>query len=204
MSAPRRSRDSVGMTRSPHPPPAAPHLSDERSPARFRVQFGRELQTATGLATAVTGIRLDTLDLTATELRDPPHTRLLLREVRAARLDAEARALALRPDAADRLARLDAWVAADRVRIRAAPLGGWAPDFSVFHDAEGPRSVLLGNHAFGHGEVGDGPVFSALFGRTEAGRAAARFDEIWANGHDVTPALQAVLRRARRRGPVGR
>jgi len=173
-------------------------LADERSPLRFRALFGRELRASTSLATAVTGIRLDTIDLTAAELRNPPLTRLLVSEVRAARLDAEARALAWRPDAVERLARLDSWVAADRVRIRAAPLGGWSPDFSIFHDRDGPRSVLMGFHAFGHPQLMEGPTFAMYFGREEAARAAQRFDEIWARAHDVTPALQTVLRRARR------
>lgn len=173
-------------------------LFHEGEPRSFRAWFGRELERSTGLDAAVTRIRLTTLDLTPEELRNARAIRLLLAEVRAVALDAEAHALVLRPRSAQRLALLTGLLDAGIVQVRASPLGGWSPDFSVFRDPEGPRAVLLGFHAFERPHPFPGPAFGARFGRPEAAVAALRFERLWSHAHDVAPALHTLLHRARR------
>lgn len=175
-----------------------PGLFHERDGAGFRLRFRHELMRSLQVDIAVTRLRLSTIDLSEEELLGLTGIRLLLAELRAVELDAEAHALMARPRARAGLRRLESLLERDRVRIRVAPLAGWSPDFSVFQDRRGPRSVLLGFHAFELPHPFPGPALGCHFGRREARSAQARFEEIWARGHDVVPAVHSVFQRARR------
>jgi hypothetical protein len=174
-----------------------PALFDERDRCGFRRRFSHEARRARFADIAVTRIRLATIDLSEEELRGITRIRLVLSELMAPALDAEAHALMARPEARGRLVLLDSLLTRDRVRVRVAPLGGWSPDFTVFRDSGGPRAVLLGFHSFEHPHPYPGPALGAHFGAREAREAAARFEGIWARGHDVAPALRSIFRRAR-------
>jgi len=78
-----------------------------------------------------------------------------------------------------------------------APLAGWSPDFSVFWGAAGPRAVILGFHAFETPHPYAGPALGTVFGPGPAREARDRFEEVWARGHDVGPAVHSIFRRAR-------
>lgn len=175
-----------------------PSLFDETRPDGFKHRFRRELTRALRVDIAVTRLRLSTIDLNEGELARVTAVRLLLAELRAVALDAEAHALMARPDGREQLRGLERLLDRDQVRIRVAPLAGWSPDFSIFSDQEGPRSVLMGFHAFELPHPYPGPALGAHFGPAEARIAHTRFDELWARGHDVAPAVHTIFRRAGR------
>jgi len=175
-----------------------PALFHERDGAGFRRRFRHEAIHSHRVDIAVTRMRLSTIDLSEAELAGLTAIRLVLAELRAVELDAEAHALMARPRARERMRRLERLLDRDLVRVRVAPLAGWSPDFSVFSRGGEPRGVLLGFHAFELPHPFAGPALGAHFGTAEAREALARFEEIWARGHDVAPAVHSIFRRARR------
>ena len=177
---------------------ALPRLLDDRSRPDFRETFGVLARRARGLDVALTHMRLATLDLSEADLGRMHRVRLLLAEVSAAALDAEAHAVLNRPNVAKNLRRLAALLALGRIEVRSAPLGGWAPDFSVFSDDEGYFAVLVGPHRFDGRALHRGPELASLHGAAAAERMAHRFGEIWEQGHDISPAIVGILARADR------
>lgn len=174
-----------------------PAFFHERSRRGFRHHYRRQMIRATRVDVAVTRLRLSTIDLDAGEVRDVERIRLVLSELRAVELDAEAHALMARRGARIRMARMQELLDRDVVRIRVAPLAGWSPDFSVFWGAAGPRAVILGFHAFETPHPYAGPALGTVFGPGPAREARDRFEEVWARGHDVGPAVHSIFRRAR-------
>ena len=175
-----------------------PALFHEHHRSGFRRRFRHEATRSHQVAIAVTRMRLSTIDLSEEELAGLTAIRLVLAELRAVELDAEAHALMARPRARERLRRLEGLLDRDLVRVRVAPLAGWSPDFTVFSQGATPRGVLLGFHAFELPHPFSGPALGAHFGAAEAREALVRFEEIWARGHDVAPAIHSIFRRARR------
>src|SRR3954469_9792312 len=92
----------------PLPLEIAPRLLDERSRPGFRETFGRLARRASGLDVALTHLRLSPLDLSERELAHVRRIRLVLSEVSAASLDAEAHAVLHRGMMAANLRRLAA------------------------------------------------------------------------------------------------
>src|SRR5690606_38328816 len=82
--------------------------------------------------------------------------------------------------------------------VRSAPLGGWSPDFSVFHSEAGPSAVALGFHWFERPFPHRGPAFASIHGPAEAALALRRFEELWARAHDIGSAVLDILERAER------
>ena len=172
-----------------------PQLFDEVEDGGFRARFREELRTARTLDLALKRLRLTGIDVDH-ELDHLRSVRLVLAQVSASALDAQAHALVARSGDVDRLGLFLRLIEEGRMRIRVAPLGGWYPDFSVFADAQGPRSVLVGFHHFERGHPLPGPVLAARFGRRGALLARGRFEEIWVRSHDVLPAVRTILARA--------
>ena len=168
-------------------------------PSDFRETYGVLARRARGLDVALTHIRLATLDLSEAELGSVHRVRLLLAEVSAAALDAEAHAVLHQPKVAENLRRLAAIVHLGRIEVRSAPLGGWAPDFSVFRDHDGPFALLVGPHRFDGSALHRGPELASLHGAAAAAQTAQRFGEIWEQAHDISPAIVGILTRADRR-----
>lgn len=176
---------------------ALPRLLDERHRPDFRDVFGRLASASSRIDVAVTRIRLTTLDLGVSELAGLEGIRLLLAEVRADVLDAEARTALNDPGRATVLRHLIGRLRAGDVEVRAAPLGGWSPDFTVFHGRdEGPGHALVGPHWLERPYPLRGPAWAALHGPDGARLAARRFEQLWAGAHDVSPALGRLLGRA--------
>jgi hypothetical protein len=174
-------------------------LFDERARPDFREVFGVLASQATEIAVAITRVRLSTVDFTDRELGSIEHLRVLVAEMNALRLDAEARALqsdAKRAPHAEMLRRL---LEAGTLEVRSSPLAGWSPDFSVFAGASGPTAVLLGFHAFERPYPHRGPALAALHGVNAARLAARRHEEIWERAHDVGPAIWSILSKAQSR-----
>ena len=164
--------------------------------------FGALASRSTALDVALTHIRLSTLDLSEAELARMQRIRLLLAEVSAVTLDAEAHAVLHHAVMAANLRRLARLLHLGRIEVRSAPLGGWAPDFSIFRGDGGPFAALVGPHRFDRGTVHAGPVLASLHGAQDAARSAARFAEVWGRAHDIRPAIAGILARAEQGTPA--
>jgi hypothetical protein len=175
-----------------------PRLLDERGRPDFRDVYGWLLPRSKRLDVAVTRIRLSTLDLGRGELDAVRSIRLLLAEINAVQLDAEAHGVMLREDKRETLYALSRRLSDGVIEVRSAPLGGWSPDFSIFHDLDGPAVVLIGPHWFERPFPHRGPAFAALHGVDAAVDALRRFDEAWEKAHDIGPAVLSILERAER------
>lgn len=176
-----------------------PHLLDDRSRPDFRTVYGTLARRAGALDAAVARIRLSGLNLRPDELRGVQRLRVLLSDVSGLTLRAEAEAVLLDPIKAGNLRHLVGLMDEGRIQVRSAPLGGWIPDFSVFHRNGRPWTVLVGLHWFARPFPHRGPALASLHGATAAGRAASRFTELWRSAHDVSPAILGLLHEAERR-----
>lgn len=181
------------LREAPGPPP---RLLDERGGPDFPERFQRLAGRSNAIDIAITRVRLTTLQLDVGALAGVTRMRVLLAEVRAPRLDAEAHEALLDPARAVTVRHLIDELGRGRLLLRAAPLGGWSPDFSVFHDARRPVAGLVGAHWLERPYPYRGPAWAVELGAPDARRAAARFDELWARSHDVTGALRRLLERA--------
>ena len=186
-----------------HPPvpglcPAPAILIDERKRPDFRDVFGALARRSTEILTAVTRVRLTTVDLSEEELATCRRFSVLLSEMSALRLEAEAHALHHQRNRGPNLRLLAGLLESGRLEVRSAPLGGWSPDFTVFGGHGGPEWVLSGFHAFERPYPHRGPALASLHGADGARLAARRFDELWSQAHDVGPTLWSLLTRADR------
>jgi len=172
-------------------------LEDGRRPD-FRDVFGHLAQRSSSIDTAVTRIRLSTLDLTPVELQGVTRFRVLLAEVNALSMDAEARVLHTLPNRAPNLRLLARLLESGNLQVRSAPLAGWSPDFTVFSDADGPSAVLCGFHWFERPYPHRGPALASLHFGDGAALAHRRFEALWSRAHDIGPALWDIVTRARR------
>ena len=179
--------------------PSPAYLLDERGRPDFRDAFGALAARASQILTAVTRVRLSTVDLRRHDLPELESMQVLVSEMSALSLDSEARGLMQMPHRAPNVRFLIGLLEEGRLEVRSAPLGGWAPDFTVFVEPEGPRAVLLGFHAFERPYPHRGPALASLHGGDAARLAAIRHQELWESAHDVGPALWSILSRAERR-----
>jgi hypothetical protein len=182
--------------------PAPGALFDERGRPDFRDVFGALASAATDIATAVTRVRLSTVDLTGREMAGVEHFRVLVAEMNALHLDTEARSLQADAKRAPNAELLRELLQSGRLEVRSAPLAGWTPDFSVFSGPGGPSAVLVGLHWFERPYAHRGPALGAVFGEDAARVAARRHLEIWERAHDVGPAVWNILSKARPRATV--
>lgn len=171
-------------------------LLDERTRPDFRQVFGTLVARSEEIRTAVTRVRLTTVDLSADELASVRSFRVLLAELSALRLDSEARGIQSDPRRAENVALLTDMLESGRLEVRSAPLGGWSPDFTVFGSSLAPHTVLAGFHWFERPYPHRGPALASLHGGGAARMAAGRFDELWQSAHDVGPAIWSILARA--------
>ena len=123
--------------------------------------------------------------------------RVLVAEMNALRLDAEARSLEADPRRAPNAELLRDLLESGRLEVRSAPLAGWTPDFSVFAGPGGPFAVLLGFHWFERPYAHRGPALGAVLLDEAARLAARRHEENWDRAHDVGPAVWNILSKAR-------
>jgi hypothetical protein len=179
-------------------------LLDERSRPDFRSVFGALAQGSTDIAVAVTRVRLSTLDLTHAELERVETMRVLLTELNALTLDAEARLIRADPGRAWRIELFRLMLEQGRLEIRSAPLGGWSPDFTVFADPGGPHALLKGLHWFERPYPHRGPALASVHFGDAARLAARRHLDVWNRAHDVGPAVWNILSKAERVGRLRR
>lgn len=95
------------------------------------------------------------------------------------------------------LQRLRDVMRAGRVRVRAAGMVRWDPDFSVFRQARrtgAPGVVLVGSHRFDVPEPGRVPTLCAtLRGDAAVLGGRERFERLWRGGYDVGPVVLEML-----------
>jgi hypothetical protein len=170
-------------------------LIDDAARPALRQQIGRLLATCTHAEIAVGHIRLAALDLTEDETRSVRRCRILLGRL-------EVRALTdfgfADSGADERMAALLAFLESGRVEIRSAGLGAWSPDFSAYRTSNGDENAcLVGAHYFREPPSPNGPSFTALLTDPySVAVALARFETLWARGHDVLePVVSAVHNR---------
>jgi hypothetical protein len=175
-------------------------LLDERSRPDFRSVFGTLARGSTDIAVAVTRVRLSTLDLAPDELANVEAMRVLLTELNALTLDAEARLIRADPTRAWRVELFRQMLEQRRLEIRSAPLGGWSPDFTVFADRDGPQALLTGFHWFERPYPHRGPALASVHFGDAARSGARRHLEVWEKAHDVGPAVWSILSKAERVG----
>ena len=183
--------------------PSEAVLFDERRRPDFRDVFGALAAQATDIATAVTRVRLSTVDLTRAELEKVEHFRVLVAEMNALHLDADARGLQSDPRRAPNAELLRELLESGRLEVRSSPLAGWTPDFTVFSGSVGPQAVLTGLHWFERPYPHRGPALGAVHGDAAARLAARRHDEAWERAHDVGPAVWNILSKAHSRALRG-
>ena len=177
-------------------------LIDERRRPDFRDVFGTLMRESSDVATAITRVRLSTVDLREEELGDLRSFRVLVAEVNALTLDTEARMLESHPGRAPNVRLIAELLRSGRLEIRSSPLAGWTPDFTVFGDASKARAVLAGAHWFERPYPHRGPALGALYFGDAAGMARRRHEELWASAHDIGHAISGILSRARSRALV--
>lgn len=119
--------------------------------------------------------------------------RVLLAEVNSIRMVAEVEAAFGDTARISALLLLKSLLDVGKIQVRSAPLGGWAPDFSVFRDHEGPFATLVGVHSFLRPSPFPGPLFVSEHGVDSAAKAGSRFQEIWERSHDVGDAIRDML-----------
>lgn len=171
-------------------------LLDERNRPDFPDVFVAQARRATEIRVAVTRVRLSTVYLGPKELEGLRSFRVLISEVNALNLDAEASGLLQQPKRAPNVRLLTTMLEEGRLEVRSAPLGGWSPDFSVFSEDRGPLAVLSGFHWFERPYPYRGPALASLHGPDAARLARVRHEELWEGAHDVGPALWSILARA--------
>lgn len=191
------STDGPRVGGSVDPPPEV--LLDERSRPDFREIFGQFCSRATGLDVAIARIRLGGLDLRAGELSGVERIRVVLSEVNAVRLAGEADAALADPDKRQNVDVLRRLFQSARLELRAAPLAGWSPDFSVFRVDGRADAVLVGPHWFQRPYPHPGPAFASVHRGPASEQVAHRFEELWESAHDIGPAIRAILEGAARR-----
>lgn len=173
-------------------------LLDERGRPDVRDVFVELSRRSVDIAVAVTRVRLSTLDLDEAVLARVESLRVLVVELNALTLDAEARMIQADGRRATRVRLFQGLLESGRLEVRSAPLGGWAPDFSVFSDADGPRAVLTGKHWFERPYPHRGPALATIHFGDAARLAARRHGALWEAAHDVGPAVWSILSKAER------
>ncbi len=177
----------------PHRHGSPPTLLDERGQPDFPSVYRALLARSTDLSVAATRIRLTGLRLTPDELTAPNSIRVLVMEVNALHLRAEADLLEVAPRSRARVAAIRRRLADGGLAVRSLPLGGWAPDFSVFHLVGGRTVALVGPHWMERPHPQRGPALTSVHRAPAADRILRRFNDLWRAGHDVRRALHRTL-----------
>lgn len=173
-------------------------LIDERQRPDFRDVFVALARRSVDVAVAVTRVRLSTLELEEGDLERVESLRVLVVELNALTLDAEARLIQSDPRRSRRVGLFRELLESERLEVRSAPLGGWSPDFTVFSGPERPWAVLTGRHWFERPYPHRGPALATIHFGDAARLAARRHQALWEKAHDVGPAVWSILSKAER------
>ena len=171
-----------------------PALFDERRTAGFRFRFQRELGRALHVDSALEELRLGELSPAALRGLTRCTLRVVTVSLPATRVAEEARALSGSLRGRLILERVSLLLESGRLQLRVTPFGGWCPDFTVFSDERGPRSVIIGGHDRSSSGLFPGPAWGVHWGRREASAAVHRFEELWESGYDALESVRNALK----------
>lgn len=172
-------------------------LFDETTAPPLRHVIGRLFTAASYADVAVGHIRLAALDMMPGELERIIRCRVLLDRLDAGTFSR----MAGPPQPRTRLRDLYRFVSSERVEVRSAGMGSWAPDFSLYRgisgaDGRAPDACLIGAHYFRQPVAAGGPSFTCLLTDPAAvARALRRFERLWEHAHDVRPAVLSTIER---------
>jgi hypothetical protein len=152
------------------------------------------------LSLAAWRVRLAGLHLSPDALLSMDRIRVVVGELDGQRLAAEAEGMALSAHRSGTVQALLKLLMEDRLLVRAAPLGGWSPDFSLFLGERTSTTLLLGPHWLERPFPHRGPALASLHSGPEVARVEGRFEELWEGAHDVKAAVLRMLTEAARRG----
>lgn len=160
---------------------------DERSEPPLRSLLLDLLNRASNADIALQHLRLVGLDFNRAETSNFAQCRLMI-----GRFNVES----LLDDEHSRILR--ALADGGRLEVRTAPHHVWNPDFSIFRNIGGRDAerdlMLLGAHYFGRPYPLFGLALTAVIDETDAILLATRrFEELWAAGYDVLPAIREHL-----------
>lgn len=187
--APRRARRRPAATATPA------RLLEESTRPDVPDVFRRHLRRSVCTDIALTRLRILGLRLGPGDVDALPRLRLCVAHPRAAEWEVEVHRALLDPSRRRTVRGLVEALVAGRITVRAAPLGGWSPDFSVFHADDGPRRALVGSHWLERPHPERGPVIGVELAAAGARALARRFDDVWRMSYDITPALVGLLGR---------
>ncbi len=182
--------------------PSPAWLLDEEYRPDFRTVYGRLAREAHQIDVAIRKIRLSGVSLGREELGAPSRIRVILAEIDILTMASEAESLAARPNGRWRLKLIIEMLETGTLDVRSAPLGGWAPDFSVFSGGELPWSTLVGPHWFERPYPHRGPALASVHHGEGARRLARRFHHLWEDAHDVRTPLVETLQDGLHRVPI--
>jgi hypothetical protein len=177
-------------------------LLDRRTPD-FPEVYAALLRHHRRLDLATWRIRLAGLHLPPTTLLHMEGIRVVVGELDGQRLAAEAEGMAVLARRVDTVRALLSLLLEGRLEIRSAPLGGWAPDFSLFRGGAGGAALLVGPHWLERPFPHRGPALASLHSGPEAMAVGRRFEELWLESHDVGPAILRMLSEAVSRSTGG-
>lgn len=169
---------------------------DESTRPDMPALYRRHLRTSRTADIALTRLRILGLRLNAADVAQLPRIRLCVAHPRAAEWEVEVHRSLLDPSRAAPVRGLISALAQGRITVRAAPLGGWSPDFTVFGRDSGPRRALVGSHWLERPHPERGPVIGVELAGAGARALSRRFDDVWESAYEVTPALAGLLGRA--------
>jgi hypothetical protein len=197
---PREATDSSLQSGLPGTAEPFPDLLIDRSTPDLPELYGALLARAQELDVAAWRIRLAGLHLPAPLMLGLDRIRVIVGELDGQRLATEAEGLILRPNRAGTVRALLHLLLEDRLLVRSAPLGGWAPDFSVFHGSDGSVTLVAGPHWLERPFPHRGPALTSVHTGPRVGLVVNRFEELWQDAHDVKAAVLRMLIEAARRG----
>ena len=175
------------------PEPRRPRLLIEGTPPSFPSTYRRLLRRADRADVALTRLRIATLRLRASDLRRMQGMRLLLAELTTSAWEVETHRALLDSRRGPLLRTLIARLERGQLQIRAAPLAGWAPDFTVFHRTGKAPRALLGPHWLESTPGLRGPRFGLYVAGGDAQRVAKRYEVVWSQAYDVGQAVARLL-----------
>jgi hypothetical protein len=177
-----------------------PSLLVDRLRPDFPEIYATLLSRSRELNLAAWRIRLAGLHLNPGALLSLDRIRVVVGELDGQRLAAEAEGMVLSARRSGTVRALLKLLMEDRLLVRAAPLGGWSPDFSLFHGDRSSTTLLLGPHWLERPFPHRGPALASLHSGPEVDQVKERFEELWEGAHDVRAAVLRTLTEAARRG----
>jgi hypothetical protein len=175
-------------------------LLDDRSSPPLRSLIGGLLTRATHADFAVANVRLGAIDLAHAEIASVAECRLLLDRLDVNMLTDTMDVAGTDIPMIRRLEVLRDFAGSGRLQLRAASAMRWSPDFSILQGlpvsrfTPGGAVCLIGAHYFSSPVVPHGASFTCALTTDEAVRlSAARFAELWEDGHDVLPVIRDLL-----------